>query len=152
VDIAPPSGLPDLRTSIGSRTEGGTAPVVFKTLQRDMTPEQVDTLFPGAKRVGKYGISTVKPTDLPGVDTIDFYFKDGKLFNAELNYKRSLATSSFGDYFRRVVANKYGDSSDKIMTYALANGVMVQAFLFVDHYRLSYALPMHSAPGSVSTR
>jgi hypothetical protein len=142
VDIAPPQpGLPDLRRSIGGRDEGGTAPTALQALTRTMTPDDVDALFPGAKRVSKYGISSVKAKDLPGVDHIEFGFQNGKLYRATLNYRRNLVTAAFAAYFRRVVANKYGESKDDIMTYVLSNGVLVQASKFVDHYQLSYTPP-----------
>src|SRR5262245_56740955 len=39
VDIAPPKpSMPDLRRSIGARSEGGTSPVAFQMLTRAMTP------------------------------------------------------------------------------------------------------------------
>jgi hypothetical protein len=142
VDVAPPRpGMPDLRLSIGRRSDGGSAPVVFETLARTMTPDDVDALFPGAKKVSLHGLSKVKAKRLPGVDEIEFSFQDGKLYSATLSYQPALSTASFGEYFRRVVANKYGDSKDDIMTYALSNGVLVQATKFVDHYQLSYSPP-----------
>ncbi len=144
VDIAPPSrNLPDLRQSIGRRSDGGTAPVALQMLTRAMTPDDVNRVFPGADQVSKFGISRIKAKGLPGVDHIEFSFQKGMLYKCSLHYSRALTTTAFRDYFHRVVKNKYGDTKEtEILTYALRSGVMVQAYNFVDHYVMTYTPPI----------
>ena len=144
IDLAPPSkNLPDLRLSIGSRHEGGDAPIALARLTRAMTRTDVDALYPGAKRVSRFGFSKVRVKEPPGVAAIEFYFtKEGKLYSAKLQYKPSLTSAAFGEYFTRVVKNKYGESSGgEILSYAKQSGVLVQATKFRGYYELSYVPP-----------
>jgi len=142
IDIAPPSkALPDLRLSIGGRHQGGEAPIALAQLTRAMTPDDVDAVFPGAKRISRYGLSKVRVKQPPGVATIEFMFLGGRLHSSTLAYKTSLTTAAFGEYFFRVVKNKYGGSNDEIFTYALPSGVLVQATKSIDHYEISYVPP-----------
>lgn len=144
VDIAPPKGMPDLRTSIGGRRDGGGAPVALKDLKVGMTPKDVHALFPAARQysqVDTFGSSSSKPRDLPGVETIEFSYVGGKLVSAALRYKTSLTSAAFVDYFRRVVINKYGPWNEDPMWYDTINGGKVLAQKYINCYSLQYTLP-----------
>lgn len=88
-------------------------PAVFAKLQKGMTAANVDALFPGAKKVSKYGFSRVKASRYcRGAKEFTFFFKKetGELQSATIKFEpRWSKDDAFYADLVAVLAARYGE-------------------------------------------
>lgn len=100
---------------------------VFQGLKQDMTPDEVASVFPEAKGKALKGEILRVPTKaIPGVNSYQFHFTQGKLDSAVLKLEKAESTQAQWDYLIKVFTAKYGvpptDSDAKRARWKIRRG------------------------------